>query len=340
MKELLAIIAARQAAPASPFALATVVGVAGSSYRRPGARMLIGKAGRAAGSVSGGCLEEDVIAHGQEVMASGLRQVVRYDTANEEDRTFGSGLGCNGQIEILIEFLPPATPWPLADTVARVVATREAAHLITVVHGEQIDDVEVNADPGTYPRRQILERPHGAADVFIERIAPAPALVVFGGGPDVTPLIRIAREMGYHIVVIDRRRAAAATFPEADEFLCERPHQMAEKISFGAGCAVVIMNHHYETDRDALELVLPRRPAYVGMLGPRNRTDRILDEIAKRGTTFTGGELARLHAPAGLDLGSETPEQIALSILAEMQASLSGRSAGKLRSRSAPINAR
>ena len=305
--------------------------------------MLIGNEGRVAGSVSGGCLEEDVVRHAKQVIVTGAPDVVCYDTANEEDRVFGSGLGCQGQIEILIEPLPPGTRWPLADLVAQVAATREAAEFVTVVRCDPSTrpDLADASFPDTgYPRRQMLEGPNGLHDVFIERITPAPSLVVFGGGTDVSPLIRMAREVGYFITVIDRRRTVATEFPEADKFLCARPHEIGGQISLLGECAVVIMNHQYELDRDALEYVLRQRPTYVGMLGPRKRTDRILDELAKRGTSFSDDELAPLHAPAGLDLGSETPEQIALSILAEVQASLAGRSAGKLRSRSAPINAR
>jgi xanthine dehydrogenase accessory factor len=345
MKELLAIVAARRAAPDLPFALATVVGVTGSSYRRPGARMLIGSAGRVTGSVSGGCLEEDIIAHGQRVIASGENHVAVYDTAREEDLIFGSGLGCQGRIEILIEALPPAAPWLLAEVVQHVQKTRAAMPMMTLVRAGAPPSVGLNmiaaaGSAGPFPRRESLEGPDGAADVFIERIVPPRALVVFGAGPDVPPLVRIARELGHHITIVDRRPAITAeAFPEADVFICARPAQLGARLRLDAESAVVIMNHHYETDREALELVLQHRVAYIGMLGPRKRTNRILDELAKRGAQFSAAELSPLHAPAGLDLGSESPEQIALSILAEMQASVTGRTAGKLRSRSAPINA-
>jgi xanthine dehydrogenase accessory factor len=345
VKELLAIIAARRAEPDAVFALATVVGVTGSSYRRPGARMLIGSAGRIAGSVSGGCLEEDIVSRGQQVMASGIPEVAVYDTAREEDLIFGSGLGCQGRIEILIEPLPPGVPWPLAETALRVQKTREAASMVTLVNAAppaptdlRIERVAESAGP--FPRRENLAGPNGPVDVFIERIKPPLGLVIFGAGPDVPPLVRMARELGHHITIVDRRPAiTAGAFPEADVFICARPAQVGERLRLGADSGVVIMNHHYETDREALELALRHRVAYLGMLGPRKRTNRILDELAKRGAQFSVEELAPLHAPAGLDLGSESPEQIALAILAEMQASLTGRSAGKLRTRSAPINA-
>ena len=344
MKELLAIVAARRAAPDVPFALATVVGVEGSSYRRPGARMLVGQAGRIAGTVSGGCLEEDVISRGREVMASGLNQLAVYDTAKGEDLIFGSGLGCRGRIEILIQPLLPGMDWPLEEVVHEVLKTDRAVPMITVVEPGSpaqpaLDAGFLDTLTGPYPRRQTLMGRDGALDLFIERIAPPVSLVVFGAGPDVSPLARIAYELGYYITVVDRRRLAPDAVPEAHAVVCGRPAQMAGRLRLGRETAVVIMNHHYETDREALAFVLPQRVAYVGMLGPRKRTERILHELAEDGVSFSEEELAPLHAPAGLDLGSEIPEQIALAILAEMQASLTGRSAGKLRSRSAPINA-
>ncbi len=343
MKELLAIVAARQAAPDVPFALATVVGVEGSSYRRPGARMLIGEAGRMAGSVSGGCLEEDIICRGQQVMASGLSDLALYDTSKEEDLVFGSGLGCGGRIEILLEPVPPGTDWALAEIVQEVLKTGRATPMITLVQAglpvhARLDLGALATSAGPYPRREMLTGQEGPMDVFVECIAPPVPLVVFGAGPDVPPLVRIARELGHHITIVDRRRITPATFPEANALISGRPAQMTGRVRLGPETAVVIMNHHYETDREALAFVLPHRVAYVGMLGPRKRTERILQELAEEGTTFSDEELSALHAPAGLDLGSEIPEQIALSILAEMQASLTGRSAGKLRSRSAPIN--
>jgi xanthine/CO dehydrogenase XdhC/CoxF family maturation factor len=345
MKELLAIVSARRAAPDLPFALATVVGVEGSSYRRPGARMLIGQAGRVTGSVSGGCLEEDIILHGQDVMASGRNHLAIYDTAREDDLVFGTGLGCRGRIEILIEPVPPGTAWPLEEIVDAVLKFGRPIPMATPVQDGPPSHPQPDADflanlTGPYPRRQTVAGPEGTVDLFIERIAPPPPLVVFGAGPDVSPLVRIARELGYHITIVDRRRIAPATFPEAHQVLCGRPAQMPGTLRVGPETAVVIMNHHYETDKEALAFVLPQRVAYVGMLGPRKRTDRILGELAEEGAKFPDEELSALHAPAGLDLGSENPEQIALSILAEMQASLTGRSAAKLRFRAAPINAR
>jgi xanthine dehydrogenase accessory factor len=227
----------------------------------------------------------------------------------------------------------------------RVQKTRKAAPMMTIVQGgtpaaAALDEIAAAILAGPFPRREKLAGPNGPLDVFIERIAPPIGLVIFGAGPDVTPVVRIARELGHHITIVDRRPAiSAASFPEADVFICARPAQMGERPGLDADGAVLIMNHHYETDREALELALRHRVAYIGMLGPRKRTNRILDELAKRGAQFSVEELAPLHAPAGLDLGSESPEQIALAILAEMQACLTGRSAGKLRARSAPINA-
>jgi xanthine dehydrogenase accessory factor len=154
----------------------------------------------------------------------------------------------------------------------------------------------------------------------------------------VPPLVRLAKELGHQVVVIDRRAdfAEASRFPGADQVLHARPSEVPSRVALDENTAVVIMNHHYETDAELLGLLLPCPLAYLGMLGPRKRTARILDELRHGGAIFAEAQMAKLHAPAGLDLGAENPEQIALSILAEIQASQADRSGMNLRDRSAP----
>jgi xanthine dehydrogenase accessory factor len=347
MKELLEILQVRAARPDLPYALATVMKVAGSSYRKPGARMLIGARGRLAGSVSGGCLERDVISRGLAVILSGEAQLAIYDTTDQDDLAFGTSLGCEGRIEILVEAVRPDRPWPLAEVAEVILADRRPGALATVYQGEgkssawvgsmlllHADQEErtwgwdkVRLPSPTQDLARVLATkksltqtygtPEGPVDILLERIAPPLPLILFGGGHDVPPLVRLAKEMGHHVTVVDRRIdfADPLRFPGADRVLHARPSQVPER----------------ETDAELLGLLLDSPVAYLGMLGPRKRTGKILDELRRAGAQISDARLEKLHAPAGLDLGSENPEQIALSILAEIQATVAGRSGVNLR---------
>jgi xanthine dehydrogenase accessory factor len=368
MKELLEIMEVRQARPDLPYALATVAKVEGSSYRKPGARMLVGTTGRLAGSVSGGCLERDVISRGLAVILSGEAQVAVYDTTDQDDLAFGTSLGCEGRIEILIEPVLPREDWPLARIAEAVLHQRQPAGVATIYQAEgarrggmlvcladgksisfgadELPLGELEPDLARVvatkkPVAQSYELEGGRVEVLLERIGPPPSLILFGGGHDVPPLVRLAKDLGHEVTVVDRRIdfADPLRFPGADRVLQARPADVPTRVPLEEGCAVVIMNHHYETDAELLGLLMGTPAAYVGMLGPRKRTDKILGELRQGGTTFTEQQLEKLHAPAGLDLGSENPEQIALCILAEIQATLSGRSGANLRDRRQPIHA-
>ena len=181
--------------------------------------------------------------------------------------------------------------------------------------------------------RKPLSRELEGGAVLNERIAPPTRLVIFGGGDDAPPLVKLAREIGYQVTVLDRRTdfADPSRFPGANAVRHAKPHEVAALGLLDADSTAVIMNHHYETDAELLGLLVGQPLAYLGMLGPRKRTLKILREWRERGASFTAHDLEKLHAPVGLDLGSENPEQIALCILAEIQAVLSGRSAVHLR---------
>ena len=348
MKELREILEARARDPGVPYALATVVRVEGSSYRRPGARMLVSVAGRVAGSVSGGCLERDVVRRGIEAIVSNRPALVSYDTNDQDDLALGASLGCQGTIEILIQPVPPGA-WPLEEVVSGIVGAGKAAAVAIVYRGPGAGGVLAGGllpEPLRDEAREIAsvrrarsvswETPDGTASALVEKIAPPLRLLLFGGGHDVPPLVRLAKELGHHVTVVDRRPefAAAGAFPGADAVVCARADQAAALAARAEGeVATVVMNHHYETDRDLLGLLLPLGLAYVGMLGPRKRTERALAELGHAAPVP-----ASLHAPAGLDIGSGNPEQIALAILAEIQAVLAGRPAVFLSRRPGPIH--
>lgn len=353
MKELLEIIRTRQAQPAIPFALATVVRVVGSSYRKPGARMLIGMHGRVAGSVSGGCLERDVVTRARAILLGAPAELAVYDTTDQDDMAFGASLGCEGRIEILIQLLAPEARWPLAEAVGLVLKNRRPMPLATPYRtstaeahrlgvSRNVDELPAawlaelapaagGALTGKKPINVHLEAP--GVDLLVERLAPPTRLVIFGAGHDVPPLVRLAKEVGYHVTVVDRRAdfADPERFPGADAVLHLRARELEAAGLLDGDAAAVVMNHHYETDAELLTLLVPRPLAYLGMLGPRKRTLKILRAARATGTLFSEEDLERLHAPVGLDLGSDTPEQIALCILAEVQAVVNGRPGVHLR---------
>jgi xanthine/CO dehydrogenase XdhC/CoxF family maturation factor len=183
-------------------------------------------------------------------------------------------------------------------------------------------------------------RSYEFGEVFLEHIAPPVPLVVFGAGHDAVPLIRLATELGWRVTLVDHRPAVAARaqFSAADEIIITRPESAAQAVVLDERTAVVLMTHNYEHDRQLLKFVLPSPTRYVGLLGPRSRADKLLQDLARAGVEPTHEQLERLHAPIGLDIGAETPEEIALSIIAEALARLSDRRGGMLRERKGGIH--
>jgi len=369
MKELREILIAYDALrrQGRPAALATVVAVHGSSYRRPGARMLLTGDGWVAGGVSGGCLESDVAQRARAVLVSGRAEVVTYDTTEDGDVVFGVGLGCRGVIQILIE--PLSGDRPDLAFLMSLVRRREPGVCATVFRCEgdsaaRLGDRLLLSQSGEVrdgladARLAACVRPdaqsalasgksvvrdyalaQGSVAVFLEALVPPQALVIFGAGHDVPPLVRVAKELGWHITVADVRPAYATAerFPSADAVLACPPEEAAERIPLDAQTAVVLMTHNYLQDRTLLEQWLPSPIRYLGVLGPKRRTERLLNDLPP--ALATSEALARLHSPVGLDLGADTPELIALSILAGIQAVAAGRPGGFLRDRSGPIYA-
>ena len=336
--------------------LATVVEVSGSAYRRPGARMLLTPDGRRIGSISGGCLEAEVARKAWWWTESG--PVVRtWDTSSDENVVQELGLGCNGMVRVLLER-------PAEDTFAflnELRRTRDVGAIATVIAG--CDDIgrrtfirwgagprpasgtqaaSVGGDPGLYrtiasellqARRSRVIRTH-SSEIFLDVIAPPPAILIFGAGHDAPPLVRAASELGWHITVADGRPSYARPerFPGADRVVLTRPDNLLAGVRVRHDALAVVMNHSYAVDRTILAALLALDLPYIGMLGPRERTERMMRELGFAALP------ASMHAPVGLDIGADTPESIAVSIVAEMQAFLTCREGGKLRRRRAPIH--
>lgn len=330
MKETRAIVAALLDSDAPSAVLATLVSVEGSSYRRPGARLLVFPNGTRLGSISGGCLEEDLIIRAANVQKSGTSETVVYDTTSENDLVWGVGLGCHGIVRVLLEKVPARPAWALA--LGQSFARRRTTAL-AVVYGQ--------GDLANWGTR--LAAPGDCADpecLFVDLIAPPTRLVIFGAGDDAQPLVRLARELGWQITVADPRASFATgeRFPDADALVVSGAEDLVAKVAPGADTLAVVMTHRYVHDVPILRHLLPLPLAYLGLLGPKKRAKKILADLEAAGMVISPEQHARLHAPVGLDLGADSPEQVALSILAEMQAVLSGRDAHPLRERTRPIH--
>jgi xanthine/CO dehydrogenase XdhC/CoxF family maturation factor len=359
---------ARQKRPA---VLATVVKVIGSAYRRPGARMLFPTGRSPAGVVSGGCLEEDLAERAREVLASGKPRILVYDMRSPDDIVWGLGLGCNGEIRVLLEKLGSDES---ADHLKFLAACRSRGRrcvLATIFRvegsveaavGDRLTLSEDESERGEIGERDVAERimmdaesvlesgrsmvvsyetSGGEVEALIEHVAPPVSLLVFGAGSDARPLVRIAKEVGWQVAVFDHRPlyAAGEHFPEADGIRIldyDKLKQLEPDI--GRGAAAVIMTHHFLHDRELLKFLLPKPLLYIGILGPRKRTENLLSELRAGGMEPSEDQLRRLHGPVGLDIGSETPEEIALAIVAEIRAVLTGRHAGFLKDRQGPLH--
>ncbi len=309
-----------------PSVLATLTSVEGSSYRRAGARMLVTEAGHRIGSISGGCLEEDLVERSRRVAESGRAEVVTYDTTSENDLVWGVGLGCHGVVRLLLEPLAPQPEW------AMLACENLRSGLPT-------DLAVAWGPPGSALGTRLGGAPAGG--VFLDRI-PAPAsLVIYGAGDDAQPLARLAQELGWRVTVADPRPSmpTPGRFPGASARATGPAEGLVAATDPQPGSLAVVMTHHYRHDLPLLHDLLPLPLAYLGLLGPKKRSERILSDLAVAGLVPTPEMLSRFHAPVGLDIGADAPEEVALSILSEMKAALSGRDGRPLRERVLPIHA-
>lgn len=361
MKEIKAIIKAYDELPAAQkSALATVVGVEGSSYRRTGARMLVMEDGNWVGGISGGCLEGDALRKAQLAMFQDKPSLVTYDTTDEDAQQIGVGLGCNGIIDVLIAPLDNEPGNPL-ELLRRCTGERQPRILLTIVqndggpealypgrmiHAEQLPaglriegllaDIEgVKARQKSVSKRYTLSS-GGHLALFIEFLPPTLRLLLFGGNYDVFPMAQLGKDLGRHITVYaNPHKLSRAIFQQADEV---KPKDAPVEIDGYTAC--ILMAHDYKTDLNNLRRLLSTDVPYIGMLGPRQRTDKMLDELASEGITLNERDHERLHSPVGLDIGALSPEEIALSVLAEIRAYFSGREGGFLKLRQGTIHER
>jgi xanthine dehydrogenase accessory factor len=372
MSEIVDVLAAieRLKAEGQRMALATIVSVRGSTYRRPGARLLVPETGAPIGNISGGCLENDVADVARVVISEGTARMVSFDLTADDEAVWGWGLGCNGAIDLFVE---PAEKAAETAGVLRIALEEQQPLAMVTVLDSSVPEVEWGArllvrsggsTEGTLgdtavdaaaavaaeelldaERSEIRQLPAGAGEVraFIEILEPPLRLVVLGAGHDAIPLVAVAATLGWQPIVADDRPQFLQTerFPGASGFVpLERPDQVGDRAPIDRRTFVVVMTHNFLKDKDYLRSLLSTEARYIAMLGPGARTKRLLDELREEGVMVAGADLDRLHGPAGLDLGAEAPEEIAAAITAEILAVKHGGRGGPLRDRAGPIHAR
>ena len=342
-------------------ALATVVHVEGSSYRRPGARMLIEDDGQLTGAISGGCLEGDALRKAQLVMTEKRSRLVTYDTMDDDDAKFGVGLGCNGIIQVLIEPIDFSSQNNPIQYLKKVNEKRQTAALVTLFSLQDRKDPQYGTCLLLKEDGDILQHVPVLKDVlladanealinhspsfknytlddhnitaFIEVIKPPVSIIIIGAGNDVIPVVNMADILGWETTVVDGRAnyAKQERFVSACQVLVAKPENVLEQIAIDEHTVFLLMTHNYNYDMAMLKQLLGKNVAYIGMLGPKKKRERMLNELKDEGSNFTGQQLSVLHSPVGLDIGAETSEEIALSILAEIKAFFANKDVQSLR---------
>jgi len=322
-------------------ALATVVGIAGSGYRRSGAKFLIEETGATLGSVSGGCLEADVREVAGAMIAGGATgepSLRHYSTGSDGDVVWGLGLGCNGMVDV---FVQPATTGPLAelaDRVRQLLAGDSPFALVTVIEGDglgaallvepeggvqgslggaELDRLAAERARGLLPGGRSGVQTIAGRGVFFEVLPPPPHLIVCGAGDDARPLVAYAADAGFRVTVVDHRPALLEPvwFPQAAHLLLARPGDEGIALPPAGRSLAVVKSHSLAHDREWVRRLLAAGLPYVGVLGPRDRTATILRDIGA-----SPADTERVFGPVGLDLGADGPRQVALSIVAELLA--------------------
>ena len=372
MKEIKAIIKAYDEADksATGLALATVVRVEGSSYRRTGARMLIMDNGIWVGGISGGCLEGDALKRAQQAIRKSISTLITYDTTEDDPYQIGVGLGCNGVIDVLLTPLDTSDKNNPVQVLKRCVqANRETHILITITRligdwknlkeGDVIryTGSSVLGGAGDELAAKLLHRAvqeqvsagHSAPaaiemedgrkmTVFIEILPPEISIILMGHQYDVYPLSRLIKEMGWSLTIVaEAQKVNPHIIAIADRIVA--PANFSS-LFIDNYTAVILMAHDYKTDKNNLPKAMQSAAPYIGMLGPRVRSEKIWRELTREGKLSPSQDMARVYAPVGLDIGAVTPEEIALSLIAEVKASLAGRDGTFLRLRPTVIHNR
>lgn len=333
MKEFYRLLKILKESNHEPMALATVIGVKGSAYRHAGAKMLFRADGRQYGTISAGCLEEDLFYHAKDAIESQLSKNFTYDLSAEDDLSWGQGAGCNGEVQVYVEPILWNSLWE------QVAAVLDAGHRI--VWAKSIEGKEkrnyslLYSDAGNWKSGNVNQTsedilmPHIKkfmdseskflwtqvheleCDFIFEMVEPKDRLYIFGAGPDVEPLVDLAEKMDFAATVIDPRssRCNSQHFPSAHKLVVEHPESYLKTFSIPRNSYVLIMTHNFTRDRNVFADLLKVKPKYLGLLGPRKRSERLAapDSLPDW-----------VYSPVGLEIGAEGPEEISVSIVSQL----------------------
>jgi xanthine/CO dehydrogenase XdhC/CoxF family maturation factor len=298
-----------------PLVLCTVIRTGGSTYAKPGAQMLIAADGEYAGLLSGGCLEGDLREHARGVAATGQACVVSYDLRSSTDQLFGLGAGCEGAMDILLTRVSAGEEWQPLTHLAERARQRQTGRIGLVVA----------ASEPNYPLGFTVIEPPAQPDaaLFVVVTPPPPRLLLAGAGPDARPVATLAAFLGWDVIVVDHRASYldAKKFPPTAKLIESRAADFAAAHGLDDIAAAVVMSHHLESDLHYLRALAQSAVPYVGLLGPAARREKLLGDLG----TDAARLRPRLRAPVGLDIGGRSPESIALSIIGEVHAAMSGR---------------
>ena len=347
-------------------ALATVVRVEGSSYRQPGARMLVTSNGNLTGAISGGCLEGDALRKALLCISQKQNKLITYDTSSDDDAEFGVQLGCNGIVHILFEYIDFRHADNPVELLSRVAGKRCESVTLTVFSPDRNrqqpgtilyckDEVNLYVADARYKSliaqsiETLFQRRAAIKEIEIDGEnfhglfqfhEPALSLVIAGAGNDVMPLVSIASAVGWDVTVADGRASHARVlrFPAAAKVLNLKAQNVLEHIEVDARTFFVLMTHNYQYDLVLLKQLLRSNVAYIGILGPKSKFQRMEDDLLAERIFISDADKQRIFNPVGLDIGAETSEEIAISVIAEIQAFVTGSSANPLRLKQGKIH--
>ncbi|MNR99449.1 putative xanthine dehydrogenase subunit A [compost metagenome] len=353
-------------------ALVTVVHLDGSSYRRPGARMLVNHDGRITGAISGGCLEGDALKKALFAISEQKNTLFTYDTSKEDDSEMGIHLGCEGLIQVLFEYIDSEKEENPIQLLRKALAVRQKAVLVTLFDLNNNQNIQYGTcllleENGTLTGKiplsqfedsifnditEVLQNEESvfkqyksdgeSITAFFEFLHPPVSLVVLGAGNDAIPLMKFADVLGWDFRIVDRRdtHANKERYPTASQVLISNPDVALEHLTYDSRTFFVLVTHSYKCDYYMLKSLCAASVPYVGILGPKKKLNRMLEELQNEGIYLNEDKKATIYGPTGLDIGSETPEEIALSIIAEIQAVLTGKMGGMLKMKNEVIHSR
>lgn len=348
--------------------LATVVKVEGSSYRQPGARMLVTEDGRLTGAISGGCLEGDALRKALLAIHQQQNKLITYDTNEEGSSELGVQLGCNGIVHILFEHIDSDDPFNPIALLEQLRVSRKESVLVTLFSLEQRkqqigtsilkqEDVEIfkptiagyhlllSADMllAKQKRQNFLKSfdyQGQVQEALIEYISSPISLIIAGAGNDAKPMVEAASLLGWETTILDGRatHALQQRFPKAQRVLLASPDQAIEQLQIDSHTVFVLMTHNYKYDLSLLQYLVKTATPYIGVLGPKTKLQRMLDDVSTAGIILSETQKICIYGPMGLDIGAETSEEIAFSTISEIKAVLSNRKAGFLKNLTTKIH--